>query len=254
MRNKKVNPIQNDKFINSNENNIPKNKNRTHKSRHRRRPIANWNKSNLTRIFPTNVPQLLYRRRNGRTKFEQAVKKRRVINYLVGISGGIIVTSILTLVVTIVILFMIRFVNSNSSSSKSSSAYISTDATQINSLFYQIVNNAVLTNSSLYLSFINYKTTSSSSSSGNTGRRKRDLNQNTAYEYIFESNLENMINSLNWNNKGYYINGKQVSILSYVDNVAVISTNYDDLKTMLIDLYDKSLINNLDINLNLTKW
>ena len=78
MRNKKIYPIQN-------ENNIYKNKNRTHKSRHRSRPIANWNKSNLTRIFPTNVPQLLYRRRNGRIKFEQAVKKRRVINYLVGI-------------------------------------------------------------------------------------------------------------------------------------------------------------------------
>jgi hypothetical protein len=246
MRNKKINPIQND-------NNIHKNKNRTHKSRHRRRPVANWNKSNLTRIFPTNVPQLLYRRRNGRIKFEQAVKKRRIINYLVGILAGIIVTTVLTLVVTIVILFMIRFVNSNSSSSKSSSAYISTDATQINSLFYQIVNNAVLTNSSLYLSFINYKTTTSSSN-GNTGKRKRDLNQNTAYEYIFESNLEIMINSLDWKNKGYYINGKQVSILSYVDNVAVISTNYDDLKIMLIDLYNKSIINNLDINLNMTKW
>ena len=63
-----------------------------------------------------------------------------------------------------------------------------------------------------------------------------------------------MIQNLNWNNKGYNINGKQVSILSYADSVALISTNYDDLKTMLNDLYDKSLDNNLNINLNLTKW
>lgn len=237
---------------NESENNDKKKKKRPHKSRRRRKPLDNWNKNNLTKIFPTNVPQLLYKRRNGRTKFEQAFKKRRVINYLVGITAGIIVTTISVVVITTVIILMIRFVNFNSSSSKSSSAYISTDATQINSLFYQIVNNAVVTNSSLYLSFINYKTTTSSS--GNTGKRKRDLNQNTAYEYIFESNLEIMINSLDWKNKGYYINGKQVSILSYVDNVAVISTNYDDLKIMLIDLYNKSIINNLDINLNLTKW
>lgn len=234
---------------NESENNDKKKKKRPHKSRRRRKPLDNWNKNNLTKIFPTNVPQLLYKRRNGRTKFEQAFKKRRVINYLVGITAGIIVTTISVVVITTVIILMIRFVNFNSSSSKSSSAYVSTDATQINSLFYQIVQNAVLTNSSLYLSFINYN-----ASNANTIKRKRDLSQNTAFEYIFESNLEKVITNLNWDGMGYNINGKQVSILSYIDNVAVIATKYDDLKTMLVDLYDESLINNLNINLNLTKW
>ncbi len=234
---------------NESENSDQKNKKRPHKSRRRRKPLANWNKNNLTKVFPTSVPQLLYRRRNGRTKFEQAFKKRRVINYLVGITAGVIVTTISVVVITTVIILMIRFVNFNSSSSKSSSAYVSTDATQINSLFYQIVQNAVLTNSSLYLSFINYN-----ANNANTIKRKRDLSQNTAFEYIFESNLKKMITSLNWDGMGYNINGKQVSILSYIDNVAVVAKTYDDLKTMLVDLYDKSLINNLDINLNLTKW
>ena len=119
-------------------------------------------------------------------------------------------------------------------------------------MFFRIVQRAVTSNQSLYLSFVNYNATSSAINIGK--RKKRSSLSSMATKDIFLANFEQMVNNLGWGNIGFNLNGQYVSILCYLDQAALVATNYDDLNFMLNDLYNKSVNNSLDMVLSDTKW
>lgn len=213
-------------------------------------------------LLPTTYPELMYKRRNGRTKFEQAVRKKRVLNLIVGVAAAIIIVFLLMIAITIATILVLKYKNGSTQvtatiSGNFSKVYISTDSSQISNIFFQIVQRSVSANSSLYLSFVDYNAAYNNAKSrylSNNSISKRNVFSDSAVQYYFVASLEKLMKSLNWESKGFYLDGEFVSILSYLNNVAVISTSFTDLETMMLDLYNKSMANDLDMNLNGTKW
>ncbi len=119
-------------------------------------------------------------------------------------------------------------------------------------MFFKIVERSVSTNSPLYLSFVSYNSTSSAINIGK--RKKRSTLSDQAANAIFLADFEQMVKNLGWANMGFNLNGQYVSILCYLNQAAVISSNYNDLNFMLNDLYNKSVNNSLDMLLSETKW
>lgn len=243
---------------------------RPHKIRKiRRPPIRSHPKDNKFsffggrpgRVFPTNYAELLYRQRNGKYKFEQAVRKKRILNIIVGVSVAIALAFLLILVLSVVAFIIIKFSKGDTKvvatvTGNYSKIYVSTDSNQISNIFFQIVQRSVASNSSLYLSFVDYNMAKSTVKKRyiENKKKKRNIFSIATEDYLFISSFENMVNNLNWTNKGFYLDGEYVSILSYLNNVAVISTSFDDLQFMMVDLYNKSSNSNLIIDLNNTKW
>jgi len=76
------------------------------KSRHNRRRRINPNNHNRNinpregnYWLPTNYAELLYRRKNGNARFQQAVRKKKVLKCLSAIAAAVVVIFILALII-----------------------------------------------------------------------------------------------------------------------------------------------------------
>ena len=70
---------------------------------------------------------------------------------------------------------------------------------------------------------------------------------------IFISALEGVFRELEWKNKGLIINGEKISNLRFADDVVLISTDVEELNTMVSELNEKGKEAELEMNVKKCK-
>ena len=70
---------------------------------------------------------------------------------------------------------------------------------------------------------------------------------------ILNSSPEEIFRGLNWEDKGFCINGEKLNNLRFADDVVVISDNGDDLMKMIEDLERQGEMSGLEINYEKSK-